>query len=352
VSSGRRLATIEDRLTPAEAVISWSREAYRHKSLSAQVAWLRCHPEEAWPLEHLPTQVSRAARALAKGEPHDQVHTKMLKAERNVVFLFLLHQFTNLLVARELETQSRRAERIFEMLGELVQLGCLRDELCRERLTEQHPDLLALETDVAERHRTLAARCLLAAREAFLRLRALEAATEHLAHSYLQDKDLLFPDLRSGVAILLHTLSEELRLAAAHTAEGHLQYEGELVRLLTRQALGETQAAARPAVRPEGANEEPSPDEAAAALARRIVIRARAETLHLLGDSAGSQALLVQYLDASRAIDAPARALDKDQRSGAPPKPRDRKAPAAPDDIRVASRANATSKSAKTPIVR
>ena len=300
MSTSKRLAKIEDRLTAAEAVVSWTHEAYKHKSLTAYVTWLRSHPEELWPLEKLPGQVSRGVKALAKGETQDEVSAKTLKAEKNLVFLLILHQFLNLAVARELQVQSRQAQQVFEMLRELGGLGCLREELCRERLTQQHQDLLAFETEIAERHRILTARCLLDAREALFRIRVMEAAAEYLSRRYLLGQHVLFPDLRSGIAILLHTLRGQLDPAKTPSHS-----EPEMMRILARQALGEAQAPARAHQRPtEGPDEEPNPDEAAA-VARRIALRARAETLYLLGDNTGSRALLDQYLE-----------------TGLPPKPR------------------------------
>ncbi len=303
MTTAQRLAKIEDHLTPSEAVVSWTREAYKHKSLTAYVTFLRSHPEEPWPLEKLPGQVGRGVKYVTKGESQDEITAKILKAEKNVVFLFLLHQFLNLTVAHALEVHSRQAQRVFEMIHELEHLSCLRDELCRERLTRQRPDLLEYETEIAERHRPLATRCVLTTRESLSQMRTIETATEHLSRRYLLDQQVLFPDLRAGLTILLHTLRGQLALA--ETLSGS-EPETELIRILTRQALGGTGAPARSHVPSSGgSDEEPNPDEAAAALARRIALRARTETLHLLGDNTGSRALLEQYLE-----------------TGLPPKPR------------------------------
>jgi hypothetical protein len=301
VSLSRRLDKLEDSLTPTEAVIRWTRELREHESFPAYFAWLLHQPAELWPFERLTAQVARGAKARTKNLPAEEAAARVRQAQKDVVVLLVIHQIANIAVASELATQMTRTRHIFELLRELVQLDCMRSGLRRDRLSLPCPQLLPLETETLGRQLHLATRCRGEVAQGLLRVQVVALAAERLSSTYLHRHSLLYPDLRAGLTILRHTLAGQLRFFEELDLEGELEPEPDAVRNLAREGVGEKRISPPPTERPA----EPGPSEsalndAAAELAHGVVLRARAEALHLLGDASASKSLLDQYLEAVR----------------------------------------------------
>src|SRR5660397_196501 len=104
MSFDKRIADVEDNLTPKEAVIYWMREAHRCDSLLTYGRWLMDQPEDAYPLIRLPKQVVAAIRARNKGTPDSRLGDQFYRVQKDVLFLYHLHNQVNLQALQEEET--------------------------------------------------------------------------------------------------------------------------------------------------------------------------------------------------------------------------------------------------------
>jgi len=91
----RRLDKLECSLTPTQAFLLWLEEAHGHGSLDAYVAWLKTQHDGAYPLIKLPALLKAAVQAATKGWDRKQVEPEIERQQRDVAFLFMLHQEVN-----------------------------------------------------------------------------------------------------------------------------------------------------------------------------------------------------------------------------------------------------------------
>ncbi len=120
----RRLKRVEGRLTPAQAAVLWMEEAHRFPSMAGYVRSLADGPIAAHPLTRLAGQVEAATREAMKGRDRDDIDAAVRKAERDVAFLYHLHQQSNLHVMDALEPWRYRLLWLGERLrGLLARLG-------------------------------------------------------------------------------------------------------------------------------------------------------------------------------------------------------------------------------------
>src|SRR5665811_2262978 len=140
MSFDKRIADVEDNLTPKEAVIYWMREAHRCDSLLTYGRWLMDQPEDAYPLIRLPKQVVAAIRARNKGTPDLRLGDQFYRVQKDVFFLYYLHNQVNLRALEEEEALRLKVTLLSEKLRSLIR---------RIPVREKTPDELDLDLDEA-----------------------------------------------------------------------------------------------------------------------------------------------------------------------------------------------------------
>jgi hypothetical protein len=86
MTADRRLAKLESALSPKAATLLWLAEAHQFGSLPAYVAWLVDQPISAAPLERVPTQARAGALETMRGQPRDAVREAVHRAVRDAIF--------------------------------------------------------------------------------------------------------------------------------------------------------------------------------------------------------------------------------------------------------------------------
>ena len=250
-SGERRLAKIEISLSPTQAVLLWLEEAHQHGSLQGYARWLKEQPEAAYPLVHLPRQVRNAVRDAARGQRRQDIDALILRAERDVTFLFKLFMEAH---ARVLDARKADA------LGTVWLLERLRrfSTATRQQLREE-----------ASTWRELA---LPLAAESF----ALTEMVETVERRYFGGHAVLFPDEADHLAQSNQCWNTVLAL-----------YADGLERLPAKQR-------AYVALRPETVCA--AGKLLAAHDTQHAIAKAKAGTLQLMGDYAGAAALVDSFL--------------------------------------------------------
>lgn len=100
-STAKRLDSIEESLTPKQAVILWMEQAHQYPSMYQYVMSLEGGPETAYPMYMLPNQVEKSVQTMMKGKPRLEVSRAIRSAVKDTVFLFHLHQQVNTKVLSE-----------------------------------------------------------------------------------------------------------------------------------------------------------------------------------------------------------------------------------------------------------
>ena len=77
-STAKRLDSIEESLTPKQAVILWMEQAHQHTSMYEYVKSLEGGPETAYPMYMLPNQVEKAVQDARHGLWYDTPPFKSL----------------------------------------------------------------------------------------------------------------------------------------------------------------------------------------------------------------------------------------------------------------------------------
>lgn len=86
----RRLAAVEDSLTPTQCVLRWMNEAHAHGSLSACIDATLDQALENFPVNRLCREAERAARSTDRSRNTEQIERAVRKARRETVFRFEL----------------------------------------------------------------------------------------------------------------------------------------------------------------------------------------------------------------------------------------------------------------------
>jgi hypothetical protein len=86
----RRLARIDQTLTPTQLVLRWLAEAHAYESLEAYVSSILDAPGDQQPIDRLCREAYEGAQARLRGKPADQVRAAVRSALRETVFRFEL----------------------------------------------------------------------------------------------------------------------------------------------------------------------------------------------------------------------------------------------------------------------
>jgi hypothetical protein len=90
MTAERRLAKIEESLSPSQLVLRWLAEAHAYGSLEAYVGSLLDIPAEQQPIDRLCREASETVRARLRGKPAEQLRRAVNSALRETVFRFEL----------------------------------------------------------------------------------------------------------------------------------------------------------------------------------------------------------------------------------------------------------------------
>jgi hypothetical protein len=180
MTAERRLAKLEGALSPKAATLLWLAEAQEFGSLEAYVDWLIDQPISAAPLELVPEQSERAARAAMRGQPREAVREAAHRAVRDAVFLVELVTRLNLAAVEVSRIEGLRyAVLYWQMRALSAEASLSGDAASRQVKSASTSRWRTWCTDVAG---------------LVTRLHAAEEARAHLERQYLDGHPALFPD--------------------------------------------------------------------------------------------------------------------------------------------------------------
>jgi len=195
----RRLAKIDETLTPTQLVLRWLAEAHAHQSLEAYVRSILDVPGHQQPIDRLCREAHDGARARLRGKPAEQVRAAVRSALRETLFRYELvlriYVTTHELLDRELPLHALFAMHLAMLAGEDRSEPLEREWLIRR--LDQCRSLTLFRVDE-----------LLAAREARSSVEA----------RYLDGHPALFPDLAVAFEKQLRS-SQEVAVTAVRLAE-------------------------------------------------------------------------------------------------------------------------------------
>jgi hypothetical protein len=86
----RRVAKVEEALSPTGLVLRWLADAHAYGTLEAYVASILDAPGSDQPIDRLCREASEGARARLRGKPEEQIRAAVNSALRETVFRYLL----------------------------------------------------------------------------------------------------------------------------------------------------------------------------------------------------------------------------------------------------------------------
>lgn len=310
MTMAKRIGKVEDdNLTPREAVILWMMEAHTFDSLLDYARWLMDQPDESYPLIRMPAQVVAAVRSKNKGQRDELLRDEFYQVQRDLLFLYFLHNRLNFHVTREEETICSRLTLLAEQLRSLVMRKAEND---RRRIQDlKFPeDLSKLEskkrgsskkatTGDGTLHEALTA---WAAQERELRAQVLtlQEAGRLLARRYLGGEEMLHSQSLRRCAASLEMLSGLRAVYREATLTGPPPADEDLIRWMIESWMARDSQ--EPTVLPppsEDEEKDPEVDDEATRLARYLVTVAKAEALKTLGDGDAGLRLVAEWLRAN-----------------------------------------------------
>lgn len=274
-----RMDTLEEHLSPKELVILWMREAHEFGDLATYGRWLLEQPDDAYPLIRLPRLLYERSPVSGRRVCEPKEREALRGSYRDLLFLYHLHNQAN--------------ERVLGCRQELLWRALWAAER-RRTLLEQHRSLEA--ASARERKRAAFRRERDAFRESLTVWRgelsrlsddlcALLGAAELLSDRYFAGEDLIFPEEFE----LLAKVAEELD-ALRFTDLLTFSTPAERTRLLA-PLEGEDLAGDD-----DGEEIDYPPSPAARALARELVVLARAEAMATLGEHNRGVDLVAEWM--------------------------------------------------------
>ena len=303
MSFDKRIGDVEDNLTPKEAVIYWMREAHQCDSLLTYGRWLMDQPKDVYPLIRMPRQVVAAVRARNKGTPDLRLRDQFYRVQKDVLFLYHLHNQVNLRALEEEEALRLKVTLLSEKLRSLIRCIPVHDALRRERLPlpedagapppkgggKKTKDELDLALDEA-----IAA---WPGEEEMLwgEVVAFQEAVRLISRQFLGGEELLFPDSANRLQGTLDTLAVMRDVHQTIVGRRSPESKEELLRWALEEPTLES--ADHPGLQPDPAPEErPDTGRTARTLAEHHVLMARAEALDALGEREASMRLVENWV--------------------------------------------------------
>ena len=95
MSTKRRVEKLETNLTPKQAILLWVQGAHAFNGVVEYVHHLKTQPDNARPIDKLTAQVAEGVKQTLKGKPREEIDRAVRQANKDVLFLFFLHQQVN-----------------------------------------------------------------------------------------------------------------------------------------------------------------------------------------------------------------------------------------------------------------
>lgn len=282
----KRLGSVEDNhLTPLEAVLLWMGEAHAFGSLENYFRWLTGQPDDAYPLIRMPRQVVEAVRRANKGRPHSELRGEFLRVQRDVLFLYFLHDQLNTRELLDREALSLRAVILIKEFRALTMERHALDQMRLDRLDlegQKHPRPGKVEKTARARYDTHAASWLPQVEEVRGRILEFLSAAQVVSRRYFAGADVLYPETRAHLSDTLEAISslEEMHAEGMRSSPASdPEFRDYMLNLLDEAEESEEAPAPAPANR---AVLEVT--GRAKALAEQWVLMARSEALDKLGE--------------------------------------------------------------------
>lgn len=195
----RRVAKVEEALSPTQLVLRWLAEAHAFGDLESYVASLLAGDPPVAPLDRLAREVAHGARTAMRGKRSELVDAAVRSALRETVFRFELVMRINVTTKELLDREELISALFAAQLAMLLSEG-----------SGKHPpdDSHLRRLELCRRVTLLRVNELLASREARSSAEA----------RYLEGHSALFPDIAAAFEAQLRT-SQEIAVAAWRTAE-------------------------------------------------------------------------------------------------------------------------------------
>jgi len=299
MSLSTRARDLEDHcLTPREAVTLWIRDAHGFGSLLTYGAWLLEQPDEAYPLIRLSEQVVGAVRAKSKRVPDQKLRPELHRVEKSVLFLYQLHKQLNLRAIAAEEVHALKVtllrEKLRNLAGEVYGVDMARlerfslpEDLTRPgRKRRKTKDELSLEKRIADWSRE--------ERIFWGEVMSLLEAARLVSERYLGGEELFYPDAARKLEATLTALSGLRGLYEEMLAGRPPESDRDFALWLAEGEKPKRPMA--PVAEPPEAEARPDVTASARALAKHVVLIARAEALDDLGEREAGIQLMQEWM--------------------------------------------------------
>lgn len=255
-----RLDDLEENLSPKELVIRWMAEAHAHGDLLSYGTWLLTQPDDVYPLIRLPALIYRHSPVSRTRVCEERDRAALRASYRDLLFHFHLHSQINERILHELPELRVWCLYLHERLAHIT------DEVGRSK-PAQGPRTGRSRRPTPELAKWRALRA-----DLELRVSQFLDAADLLSRRYFTGADLLYPDIRRDLGDLLEfalTLRSLCDLTLGSLTE-------------RRRAIERAEHLDERGMREQDADAVVARD--AHALAKELVVMARAEALTTLGE--------------------------------------------------------------------
>lgn len=181
MTTDRRLAALEDALSPTARVVRWMAEAHAHGNAESYVASMLAQPVPPSPLDSLAQAAVHGARATMKGRQRELVDGAVRSAVRETIFRYELVIRINITAQEELERAALIDAALSAHIAVLVS-----EERATRRQSTTYLERMAARRDLAAFRRN--------------ELRVAAQARTIVEERYLDGHGALFPDVAAAWA--------------------------------------------------------------------------------------------------------------------------------------------------------
>jgi hypothetical protein len=287
MSMTTRLSSVEDHnLTPREAVILWMREAHEFDSLLAYGFWLLDQPDDAYPLIRMPAQVVAAVRSRHKGKKDHELANEFHQVQRDVLFLYHIHKQLNMRAIADAEARQLKVQMLQEKLKGLINhiylcnMARLAGFEFPDDLSAAPPERMKTKDELSVDEEILS----WPMEEMLLwgEVMSFKEAERLLSARYFAGEELLYPDVRRTLDATLSFLAG-MRTSYQVTLDMRPpESDKEFILWMARDTTEKREEASPD----DAADDMPRPRvrRVAQAIAKHVVLVARAEALDDLGE--------------------------------------------------------------------
>jgi len=298
MSISKRLDNAEMNLTPRQSMILWMREAHEFGSLQGYARWLLNQPDDAYPLIRMSRQVVGAVRARSKGNARDDVRDKIYRVQKDVLFLYFLHQQVEMKALVDHEAIQLRVIILIKEYRALVREKHALDQLRVSRIDlegNKHGRPDEVEKTMRTHYEEHAQGWLPQAREVRKRIAVFFKTAEILSRRYFASEDILYPEVRENLDWCLGTI-ETLTESYADSILGGSPETDDEFRDYVLALLDDKKTPEKGEDRPPVGTETSRVTREARRLAEQWILMARSETFEKLGEERAAEALAGQLM--------------------------------------------------------